>query len=479
MKQKKNSLKTSFIALFVFLYVFTLIFNLDFLTVQADNTITYTNVLEDLQKDETFKVENYAVDETDYSLKVIQVAESVNNELFVYVYQPGGTALNITATHLNMSLDDDASITSIYTLKFLNSSGTLFKYLVNDVVLKDAVLRYYNVTSIYRPYVSGVDDDLPFDNTINAVSYKVGKIWEAYTSNSSGVVYSCYETETIQITEKYVGYIFSGTEDERRGAIDGYKNYFVSFSTDYNIDKLLSATVYYSSQYKYKSGVVKGQTGSEVTWETKDGQLENVEKSVYADEVVDITTGRWFWKEIYTFPRIEKTSNFITDETRQKTYQLGLLEANTYSLLTDEAYGAIKETQYSLRFFESEYHEIDFPRANFGAAYYLYDCTDVSNVSIINLEFETDGEIYSLGVVDNMQTGSDKPSNVVGVDVHFTWWKILLIVLALLCLPLIIAFFPQIIVFLWNCIKFLGNVVWEILKVFWYVITLPIEIFRD
>ena len=56
--------------------------------VYANEQISYTNVMEDLEKDNSFKLEDYPAVEDDYSLQVIQIAESVNGELFVYVYQP-------------------------------------------------------------------------------------------------------------------------------------------------------------------------------------------------------------------------------------------------------------------------------------------------------------------------------------------------------------------------------------------------------
>jgi len=48
----------------------------------------YTDALEDLQKDENFNVEEYPDNAKDYSIQVIQIAESTAGELFIYTYQP-------------------------------------------------------------------------------------------------------------------------------------------------------------------------------------------------------------------------------------------------------------------------------------------------------------------------------------------------------------------------------------------------------
>ena len=51
---------------------------------------SYSDVLDDLSKDESFSTTNYPFDSDDYSLSLIQIAESEDGELFVYVYQPSG-----------------------------------------------------------------------------------------------------------------------------------------------------------------------------------------------------------------------------------------------------------------------------------------------------------------------------------------------------------------------------------------------------
>ena len=54
----------------------------------AAEAVSHSNVLDDLSKDEKFNPEDYPAKADDYSLKVIQIAEGANGELFVYVYQP-------------------------------------------------------------------------------------------------------------------------------------------------------------------------------------------------------------------------------------------------------------------------------------------------------------------------------------------------------------------------------------------------------
>ena len=83
----------------------------------ADNA-AYTGVLEDLCKDENFTTTLYPTKSNDYSLQVIQIAESTGKELFVYVYQPSGQAKNLCASSINISLKPQP--TNCSATKFCN-----------------------------------------------------------------------------------------------------------------------------------------------------------------------------------------------------------------------------------------------------------------------------------------------------------------------------------------------------------------------
>lgn len=72
--------------------------------------------------------------------------------------------------------------------------------------------------------------------------------------------------------------------------------------------------------------------------------------------------------------------------------------------------------------------------------------TLVGDVTILRLKFETDGVTYNLGVIDNKQTGSDKPSNEEKVQVKIKDnIKLLLLILFLILLLLLLAPFLPVI----------------------------------
>lgn len=97
----------------------------------------YSGVLQDLQKDKSFQSGNYPLNENDSSLQLIQVAESTEKELFLYVYQPSGETKNFTASSMNLSTTINENISFLnYKLEKLSGSGTLYKYKVLNFTVK-------------------------------------------------------------------------------------------------------------------------------------------------------------------------------------------------------------------------------------------------------------------------------------------------------------------------------------------------------
>ena len=137
--------------------------------------IEYSNVLDDLSKDSSFKLTYYPENKTDYSLSVIQVAESSSKDIFVYVYQPSGQSKDLKATSINISTSSEIEISpKNYTLKFLNSYETLYKYKVSGLRVGSDPVRYYAIPSIYRKFDSTLGDkQASGGNTVDEVAFNV------------------------------------------------------------------------------------------------------------------------------------------------------------------------------------------------------------------------------------------------------------------------------------------------------------------
>ena len=207
---------------------------------------TYSGVLDDLKKDSSFDASNYPSKVDDNSIHIVQIAESVDKELFVYAYQPSGKSKDFRASSINISTTINEAISFFnYKLEYLNSSGVFYKYKVKDLIVKSDGVRYYAISSIYRPFDSSVDNQASGDNTISEVPYAVNKQYAFGEINGKPYV-NCVDIETIIITDKFVGFVrYSDGFKLYTGACDSH---FVAFNTDKPIDKLLEADVYYTSQ---------------------------------------------------------------------------------------------------------------------------------------------------------------------------------------------------------------------------------------
>ena len=131
MKIKTFLNRTLWVCAAVFLSLFCIFQSVLIKPANAEETTdTYTDVLEDLQKDENFNPDDYPAVANDYSLQVIQIAESVNNELFVYVYQPSDETKDLVATEIRMSTPELGidSTYKDYKLILLSSQGVFDKY---------------------------------------------------------------------------------------------------------------------------------------------------------------------------------------------------------------------------------------------------------------------------------------------------------------------------------------------------------------
>lgn len=457
----KHKLKNMNLLLYIFIIFFCLFSFLSFIPTytNADNN-EYSNVLDDLQKDENFNIEDYPTKEKDYSLQVIQVAESEDKELFIYVYQPGKD-LNLYAKYINMSLSENIEETHIYTLKLINHSDTLYKYCVEGVLVLNEQTRYYSITSIYRKFIEGVDEKSDFeDQDISYVSLPVAKMWKVETKDDE-LIYKCYDKEVVNIVDKYTGFVryYGGFALFENHDCDSH---FVAFSTDRDIDKLLSAKVYFKYQSFYDGyyelpGIIPTYPRYQ-----EYGEIIPTDVTLNYDDDVEHKGHGWF-APTYTWKRIETVNEFFNSVEDNEIFDYTLFNVAVESKIKEENKEKLSNMDYVLRFYESRYDR------DLGASYTISK-TIVSDVSILELTFETDGKVYKLGVVDNMQSGSDDPFNDTNVKINIPWWVWLILSLVGLCL--LGALFPIIFTFLWAVIK-------AIFKAIWWVIKLPFEVFKE
>ena len=399
------------------------------LTTRAES-ITYSEVLDDLKKDKSFKTENYPTKADDYSLQIIQLAESADKELFVYVYQPSGKAKDFKASSINISITINDNISYLnYKLELLNSSGVFYKYKVVGLTVKDESVRYYAISSIYRPFDESIDKQASGGNTVTEVNYAVNKQYAFGTINGKSYV-SCVDIETIVITDKFVGFV--RYKDGFKFYVGVCDSHFVAFNTEKPIDKLLEADVYYTTQ-EYSWGFAPGVGESE----TFGAKADKYAYLKYTDKVEH--TGDGLFAGTYKWDRIQTIDDFIKGEDRENIYHGAVIDVKTSSKLTDDTLSELKGKKWVLRFTETNF---ELGGSSLTGATWRYS-TIVGDVTILRLKFEADGITYNLGVIDNKQSGSSEPANETSTDFslnnngRIVLYLLMLVLFIVLCYPVL------------------------------------------
>lgn len=439
----------------------------------ADTDLSgYSDVLDDLKKDESFSLEDYPAKSGDYSLQVIQIAESKANELFVYVYQPAVNVYELTATEIRLSQSIGENFApKDFKLSLLSRNGVFYKYLVNDLVVKKDIVRYYDLICIFRPWCSDIDKSTGSDNVVNSVQYEVAKLYTVCTVNGV-VTYSCEVEEVITITDKYVDFLryYDGWS---WSGFDYTHSHYVAFSADMKIDELYEADIFFVTRYAKGSDINYTIEINNLNLSQEWEYEEAVENYAYitCDDVVSNSVSGIF-ADKHLRDRIQTVSSFVATEN-----------------LTDETLKNLECKQWVLRFYESDF---GYARGS-GSSWKDYSYkTEVSSVSILRLKFKSNGKVYNLGVVDNKQSGDDKPGNVNPKFDFWQWladllgipvWAVKLIVYGVfallvlaISLPILSAIFPVVGQFLKALLTGLLSVFKYLFIGLWYVISSPVRL---
>lgn len=397
-------------------------------------TEAYTSCEQDLMHNAYFDISKYPVDSSDYRPQVVQVAE-FGKELFLYVYCPTDW---LNATSVNLYFTEEISTIKNYKLQFINNYKTIRKYLVKDfLVLSDSV-RYYSIPSIFRAFHNLVDKKPVGDNTISEVSFEVGQSWRV-TTNGEQNQYVMKSFETIEVISKYVGFV---RYDEGWGYWDSAcDSHYVAFTTDRDMDRLLEADVEYIARDYYK------YTGSDIIYTSYSIESKTLS---HTNKVVEEVG--WFGHK-YSWNEIESVSDFVSNEN-----------------LKDEVKSALADKKWVLRFETTAYEWKTYVSGL--SIKGKENATDISDVTILRLKFETNGVVYDLAVVDNKQSGDLIPDNEKDWPL---WLKILFAVLVLILLCVLLPILAPILAIVFKAIYYVLKYIFIVL--FW-CLSLPFKMFK-
>lgn len=348
-------------------------------------TSNFSSVLADLQKDGNFNFADYPENSKDYSIKVIQIAESETGNLYLYTYQPCQNTTPLIATKINLSLSETADETRIYGLEQVSTWGVFAKYLVEGVKVSSAATRYYNISAIYREFNKDIDKGSDNGNITNEKAYGVGQCWKV-TLQGETLTYEMLQVETVEILNPFTSYVRRKKNQSANYSFQD--NYYVAFSTNRNIEELLSATVEYRIQdYFYKENNVLG-FGDTAFWDKATFSNERrMQKDVYCDEVNELQQdgfnlfGIFDLNKKFSWKRIQSSEDFVN---------------NAGASASDNE--QIKKLQWVLMFDETSAY-----RYESGGLIARYEETGqiIDEATILRLEFVEDGITYNLGAVSD------------------------------------------------------------------------------
>ena len=480
-KQKKSKFSFLVVSMLILCFLFSCFSFVPSIIAKAVTVTGYSGVLGDLRIDDNFNEEDFPSNPEDKSLELIQIAESTVGELFLYIYQPSAKShqFELTTVSISQTLYNNAKW-ELYNLKLIDSDGVFSKYKVNDLELKSDVVRYYDITEIHRKFDSEIDTQPNNGNTITEVAHDVSKQWTVCTLEGK-VYYNCVDTETILITDKYVGFVQYDDGFSLKSLIydSACQSHFVAFSTDYDIERLIEADVSFVSQsrsYYVDNLDVYSSMGTPITHSIT---LNHTQKAEYE-------TSHWFTTYKYSWDRIQSASEFLNSTADVDIYSKTPVDTYGKNLLTEDAKSNISNKQWVLRFCETDYREmgVDYffpvtgvPINNY---YTRIDETAISDVTILRLKFETDGVVYNLGVVDNKANGSgisDSYSEWT-VELSETFKSIMKVVGYILIVIIVVALLSLLAVFT-PIFKVVGKGIMAVLKVVWWVLCSPIYLFKS
>lgn len=414
MVAKKNTYK---IIAFVFAIFLSLLCNLTLIPAFADIS-TYSDVLEDLQVDGSFNVNDYQPNATDYSMQVIQIAESEKKELFIYVYQPSANSVNLIASKVVLWTDFSANGKDFepneFELQLVSQKSQFQKYLVKDYEVSNEPYRYYNIVSLKRPFNDVIDENTVIGGATTLIAHPIGQQWCAYYYNDV-LTYEMNTFDYVDITPTVTGYIT---------LLNSYSflNYIgSSFTRDcevwvlgFNVQNYIVDHIYDADLVYYETIVEEHYNGSYLLSTEIKGK-EDIPRKVILDEYDEMTwKGTGINSKEVSWKRILKPLEFIEQINEDKGY------------FSDGVESALKDSQWVFTFAETSYSSVQ------GITHNRTTVTrsKIEDVSILRLHFLSNGRTYNLGVVMNSVSPNTQLGNINAFEK--SWFEELIGILFLL-----------------------------------------------
>ncbi len=352
-----------------------------------------SNVLSDLQKDSSFNESDYP-EITDSSnskyksLEVIHIAESENNELFIYTYQPAKSVLNFEVISIAMWTEFSSNgkdfTPLLYNLDLVSTTGVFSKYLVKGYTVEAKAERYYNISTIYRKRIAHIDTSIPGGET-SQIAVSVGQQWCAYWYNDV----LCYEMntfETVEVFVKHNGHLVFENGLTLGNFVGNYSRghlHYLAFDVEnYIVSHIYDADVNFTQRdYTRTYPTFSGGDYSDPISTTV--RLTDTDTAMFV--------GQGLFSKDYKWNKISSSTDFVNNIENQG---IDFDESARNTILSSQWVFAFTETEYTIT------------QSNILIEY----GTEISDVTIVRLHFlDVNQKIYNLGAVCDKTTPDDIP----------------------------------------------------------------------
>lgn len=473
-----------------------------------------SNVIDDLSADSSFDVADYPLmsydafnavntdDNPDNNLdfiQVIQIAESEDNELFVYTYQPLNNVSDITATSINIATEESAlkdmavknDMTNFkkYELECVSSEGSLKKYLVKDFEVGNGYYRYYCISEIERPFDTLLDEKISDTTITDSKAHAVAQAWCCYYYDNT-LQYEMVTLDVVEIEPTHTGEVLY-EDGVTWGSLVGVdtmcESHYISFNvTNYDVDKIIDASLVYkyreySTVHTIESGIVPtlqswfGGKDSERTVTSYPNGTDYKTEPLDIHEKDEMTyEGKGLFAKEYSWNRIMTGTAFVEKFEDQ---------GGEWNETIKET---VKNSQYVFAFCETplETWQTSSTSGDGGlgsTTTYISTAkgTEIAKVDILRLKFVSNGVTYNLGVVGDTTSSDGKADGVADdleIDMSFfneTFEKIISIIMLLVLIVIVV---NVIIPVGMPLFKLLVNIVSAIVSVIVSIVTFPFRL---
>ena len=447
-------------------------------------TTASSNVIDDLSEDSSFDVADYPLmsydtfnalntDENPNNnvdfIQVLQIAESEDNELFVYTYQPLNNVSDITASSISfateesalkdMAIKNDMTGFKKYELECVSAEGSLKKYLVKDFVVGNGYYRYYCISEIERPFDTLLDTKISNTTITDYKAHTVAQAWCCYYYDNQ-LKYEMVTLDVVELEPTHTGELYYAnglTWGNLAGIDNDCVSHYISFNIgNYKVDKIIDASLVYKyREYKTIDTVESGigpaissifgkDLSTSYTTYPNGTDFKTKPLDIYETDVVEYE-GKGLWAKEFSWNRIMTGTDFVTKFKDQGGDWDSTIEAT------------VSGSQYVFAFCETDLKSMQTSVSSgsdiFATTTYTttIEGTQVAQVDILRLKFVSNGVTYNLGVVGDTTSSDGKADGIADdleIDMSFfneAFEKIIAIIMLLVLVVIIVNVFVPVI----------------------------------